>query len=625
MARFAFLLSLVSFMKELPTWLRPKRWLAFFLTLLGVCSFLAIVPITQEVDQVAGSSSLAVSGADWSFIDYLREGAREVQVKGHWTSLLPPLLAVMIAAFFRTMVGALVSAFALGSFLSYGLNPLATAVLGVNDFLIKPALQEFNVMIILFLISLVGMVQVMSRSGGLDGLVQVMTRFAKGRRRTKVTIGLSGLMLFFDDYSNAVVVGTTMQKLSDRWKISREKLAYIVDSTTAPVAGLALLSTWVAFEVSLLGGVAEQQGVGLSGYGILVAMLPMRFYCIGTLVFVFMTSVSGRDFGPMLQAERRAFHEGKVVGDGHSKVGFQAESRAMEKAEVKPRWYNAAVPVAVLMIGIVIGILILGSDRLEAAGETLSYTSMDGIRAIFGAAVYDPTGESEAGAMPAMLISSLVAGAVAVLLPLFQGVIKIGDGVRSYRKGISTMWLAIFILAMAWSMREICDSLGTAQYLIAMLGGSLPIWMLPLLTFVVAGVMSFATGSSWATMGILIPILLPLAVDMGALQPEYFIIFLLTAAAILDGSIFGDHCSPISDTTVLSSVSSGCDHIAHVNTQLYYALATVAFSCVFGYASVSYGMPVWTFYVLYPIAVGGFLWFFGKQSKELAVVEPAVS
>ncbi|MDQ8186331.1 Na+/H+ antiporter NhaC family protein [Pelagicoccus sp. SDUM812002] len=608
-------------MNETPTWLRPKRWLAFFLTLLGVCSFLAIVPVSHESASLA-AASLDDAQSNSSFIDYLREGAREVQVSGHWTSLLPPLLAVMIAAFFRTMVGALVSAFAVGSFLSYGLNPLATAVLGVTDFLIKPALSQFSVLIILFLLALVGMVHVMSRSGGLDGLVKLLERFAKGRRRAKLAIGISGLLIFFDDYSNTLVVGTTMQKLSDRWKISREKLAYLVDSTTAPVAGLALLSTWVAFEMYLLGDVAAQQGVTLSGYGMLVEMLPLRFYCIGTLIFVFMSSASGRDFGPMLNAERRAFHEGKVMDDTHQLLGMKSDEPIGEKAA--PRWQNAFFPISILLFGIVVGILILGYNRLEDAGQPSSLTSFEGWQNAFGAAVYDPGEGSSAGVMPAMLIASLMAGLVAIALPLSQGVLKIREVLHLYGRAFSTMWMAIFILAMAWAMREICDNLGTADYLIAMLGGSLPLWILPLLTFLIAAVMSFATGTSWGTMGILIPIMMPLAAEMGALEPSSFIIYLLTAAAVLDGAIFGDHCSPISDTTVLSSISSGCDHIAHVNTQLYYALTTVILSCLFGYLSVAQGMPNWLFFVLYPLGVFGVLKVFGRRAADVVAISDKI-
>lgn len=588
------------FMNESTIWLRPKRWLAFFLTLLGVCSFLAIVPVTEE----AGLQELVErvpNEAGWSFIDYLREGAREVQASGHWTSLLPPLLAILIAAFFRTIVGAMLSAFAVGSFLSFGLNPLATAVLGVNDFLLKPAFAQYSILIALFLVSLAGMMQVMSRSGGLEGLGIVLERLVKGRRRAKLVIGLGGLLIFFDDYTNASVLGPTMRRLSDRWKISREKLAYLVDSTSAPVAGMAMVSTWVAFEVILLSSVATQAGVAISGYGLLAAMLPLRFYCIGTLIFVFMTSLSGRDFGPMLAAERRAHGDGELLDDENGLLATSEDSEGRED-QVPPRWYNGALPLFVLAFGILSALLLFGN--------------------------FDPDDQGIFAVLPVLLLlASLLAGFVAFALPLAQGVMKLGDVLQSYARGLSMSWMVVFVLSMAWAMGDICDSLGTAQYLTAMLGAGMPLWMMPLLAFVIAGIISFATGTSWGAMGILIPILMPMAVEMGATQSEHFIIFLLTAAAILEGAIFGSHCSPISDTTVLSSISSGCNHAAHVNSQLYYALATVSFSCLFGYVSVAQGMPVWTFYVFYPIAVGIFLWLFGKSSSqdETEESEPSVS
>jgi len=600
-------------MKQEPKWKRSRRWLAFFLTLLGVCSFLAIVPV--NLPEGAEPAALSASdGMPFSALDDLREGAREVQVRGHWTSLLPPLLAVMIAAFFRSMVSALVSAFVVGSFLSFGLNPLATAVLGVNDFLVLPMISQFSLMIILFLLALVGMVHVMSLSGGLDGLVRLLERPAKGRRSAKLAVSLGGLVVFFDDYSNTVVVGNTMRKLTDRWKISREKLAYLVDSTTSPVAGLALLSTWVAFEVYLLETVGEQLGMGMSGYSMLLEMLPLRFYCIGTLIFVLLSSGLDRDFGPMLDAERRAFHENKPVGDDHKLLAQTADDGVRPMEGTPARWYNSLVPIAALLVGIVGGILILGSARLEAVGETVSLGTGEGLRSIFGAAVYDPSGASDAGVMPALFLATLLAGAVAVIMPLTQGIIKLGHVLGAYKRSLSTMWMTIFILMMAWSMREICESLGTADYLLAVIGERVPLSFLPLLAFLLAAVMSFAMGTSWGSMGILIPILLPLAAAMGALEQGTLIIYFLTAAAILDGSIFGDHCSPISDTTILSSLSSSCDHIAHVNTQLHYALVTVLLSSVLGYWIVAQGAPAWLYYGLFPLSAASILLFFGRRS-----------
>ena len=604
-------------MRSLPPWKRPERWLAFVLTFLGVCAFLAIVPVSREIPEAVAEVELSQNETgELSFVDYLRQESSLESVSGHWTSLLPPLIAIMVAVFFRTMVGALVTAFLAGSFLSFGLNPIATGVLGVTDYLVKPSFSQFSAYIFLFLFSLVGMVHVMSRSGGLGGLVNKMAVIAKGRRRAKVAIGLGGLLMFFDDYSNTVVLGTTMQKLSDRWKLSREKLAYLVDSTTAPVAGLALLSTWVAYEVALLGGVSSKHGVEISGYGLLLEMLPLRFYCIGTLVFLFFSSGMGRDFGPMLKAERRAYHEGKVVGDDFELLGIQASDSGQQTHEAPERWYNAVVPILVVVASILVGILILGSMRLAQAGQLFSWTSFSDWRAAFGAAVYNPSDIDGPGAMPVLLIASVIGGLVAALMPVAQRILDLKTTIGSYARSFPTMWMAIFILCMTWSMQAICENLGTADYLVAILGDRMPLWALPTLTFFVAAGMSFATGTSWGTMGILLPIMLPIALEMGAMQEAHFTIYLLTAAAVLDGAIFGDHCSPISDTTVLSSISTGCDHIAHVSTQLGYAVATVGMSCLFGYIAVSLGLPIWIFYLMFPFGAFALLRFFGRRPED---------
>ena len=605
-------------MKLLPTWKRPERWLAFVLTFFGICSFLAIVPVSDQAADLVVQSALVEPGepADQSFLDSLRSGARETRLAGHWTSLLPPLVAIMVAVFFRTIVGALVSAFLVGCLLSYGLNPLATVFLGVTDFLIEPVFSRTSALIILFLFSLVGMVHVMGRSGGLAGLVGVLERVIKSRRQAKVAVGLGGVLLFFDHYSNAVVLGTTMQRLSDRWKLSREKLAYLVDSTTAPVAGVALLSTWVAYEAFLLGDSGASEMIGLSGYGMVKEILPYRFYCMGTLIFLFLSSGLGRDFGPMLKAERRAFLEGKLVDDSHERLGIQPSATEEAGKESPARWINAVAPIGVLVASIGLGIVALGAFRIESAGLDFSWGSFADWRLAVGAAVFDEAEQSVLGAMPVLLLASALGGAVAIVLPTLQRTLKAGQAFAAYARGLPTMWMAIFILAMTWSMQAICGTLGTAQYLVAMLGDGMPLWMSPLLAFLLSAVMSFAIGSSWGSMAILMPILLPLTAGMGALDADNLLIYLLTASAILDGAIFGDHCSPISDTTVLSSISTGCDHIAHVSTQLFYALVTFGLCCFLGYGAVALGGSVWSFYLGFPVVVAALLLMFGRGSTE---------
>ncbi len=605
-------------METLPYWKRPERWLAFFLTLMGVCSFLAVIPVPEfPASDDPDIGSVTIDEAV-TFLDSLRDEAIGVQAKGHWTALLPPILAVMVASFFRSMVFALLTAFVAGGFLSFGLNPVATAVLSIHDFIYKSLTSQFSLYIFLFLFSLVGLVHVVSRNGGLDGLVQGLAKWANGPRRAKVAIGLAGLILFFDDYSNTIVLGNTMQKLSDKWRISREKLAYLVDSTTAPVAGLAILSTWIAFEVMLLGTEASKLGIQESGYSIFLQMLPMRFYCIGTLIFLFMSSAMGRDYGPMLRAEKRAAETGKVIADGSSRLGIQPSQSMEPEPGTPPRMWNALLPILVVVFGIVFGILFVGFSRLQGTGESFSLLNITDWQAAFGLATNNPNSESDAGAMRILFLASVAGGIVAFVLSTRQKLLTPSQTLASYIKGMPTMWMAIFILLMTWSMQKICHNLGTSDYLIALLGDKMPPWSIPLFTFLLAAGVSFSTGTSWGAMGLLIPTILPLAHSVTSLEPGYEIIFYLSAAAILDGAIFGDHCSPISDTTVLTSISTGCDHIAHVHTQLLYATTTMALCGLVGYLAVGGSYPIWMFYLLFPIGAFLILRFVGKPVSRAA-------
>ena len=595
-------------MKSTPYWKRSERWLAFFLTMLGVCSFLAMVPVTPELATPVRSESDFFTESQ-GFFDQVREGSRAPRILGHWTSLVPPMLALLIALYFRSMVFALLSAFVAGAFLSYGLNPLIVLSLAFHDFLWENLSSGSRLYIFLFLFTLVGLVHLISRNGGLSGLVSLVGKLATSRRRAQVSVGFSGLAIFFDDYSNTVILGNTMRRLSDKWRISREKLAYLVDSTTAPVAGLAVLSTWIAAEVMLLGNEAEDLGIGVSGYSIFIELLPMRFYCLGTLIFLFINAVMGREFGAMHRAETRAAVEGKLLPDESETLGIQSAISTEPRAGISRRAVNAIVPLAIVILGIVLGILLLGRFRMEIAGEAFSWSDFSDWRAAFGEAVGDT---DSAGAMPILLMASLLGGLAAFILSVGRRLMPIKEAVQTYVSGMPTMWMAVFILLMTWSMQDICDNLGTAQYLIDLLGDSMPVWSLPLFTFGVASMMAFATGTSWGAMGILIPIILPLALGMGAFDESGGLIFFLTAAAILDGAIFGDHCSPISDTTVLTSISTGCDHIAHVKTQLPYAVLTMALSGLFGYLAVARMFPIWIFYLLFPLSVYAIFKIFGR-------------
>lgn len=566
------------------------RWIACLTSLALICLILEFLP-TGPLPESAGGD------------------------QGHWSSLMPPLVAVVLAISFRSLVAALSCAFLTGAVLNFGFNPLVFVPSSVRDFLWANVTGQFSLYIFGFLFALVGMVHVLYKSGGIQGLVVVFSRIARSARSAKIATFGAGLMIFFDDYSNTIVVGQTMRSLTDRFKISREKLAYIVDSTTAPIAGLAVISSWIAYEVWLLGSTVQSLGMETGGYAVFVQMLPVRFYCWGTLIFLIINIMTRRDFGPMLKAERRARETGQVVAPDARPLLRENPERLEPPAGTPFRWWNAGVPLATVLFGVLGGILYVGSSRLMRDGSSPEFFTLIGLREIFGITVYDPSLPDGGPGVPLVLFWAAVAGGiVAILMPVFQRLLKPVEAVGAYAGSLPTLGVTLFILPMAWAMKTICEELGTSYYLLSMVGEALPLAAVPLLTFVLAAGMAFAMGTSWGTMGVMIPIMLPFVWLLGADDPTRMMIFVLTAAAVLDGAIFGDHCSPISDTTVLSSLATGCDHLHHVATQLPYALSTMLLASVSGYTLIAFfGLPPIVFYFLFPILAFVLLRLIGRR------------
>jgi Na+/H+ antiporter NhaC len=391
--------------------------------------------------------------------------------------------------------------------------------------------------------------------------------------------------------------------------VSREKLAYLVDSTAAPVSGLILLSTWVGYEVGLLGDVAKTLGMRETGYALLFAALPFRFYCALTLVFVFASSAAGRDFGPMLAAERRALDQGKLLRDGAQPLG-EADPRHAAPPEDKPhRWINAALPIVAVVIGTLAGFVADGGGwpRLSAApGSLVSFS------------FWRETLSASENNVVVLFWAALSGAAIAILLPVLQRVLTPSDAFVSFGRGVRAGTYAAAILLMAWALAQVCKDLGTGPLVVGALGGALPPFVIPAMTFLAAAAVAFATGTSWGTMAILIPTAVPLAHAVGGTP-----LMLLCMAAVLDGAIFGDHCSPISDTTLMSSIATGCDHIDHVATQLPYAFVVMIVAVSFGYIAVALGGPIWLSYLLGVSTLLVVLFSFGRKLPIRQPGEPA--
>ncbi len=489
-----------------------------------------------------------------------------------WFSLLPPLLSIVVALALRNVIVALFAGVWLGAWGICGLSldGFWRGLLAVADVHVRGALaDEDHAAILIFSFLIAGMVGIIRRNGGLDGAVRRVVRRVDSRRGGQVATVALGLAVFFDDYANLLVAGNAMKPVARRLRISPAKLAYLIDSTAAPVACLAFATTWIGFEVGLIGDATRGLGdLGTGPYGIFLRTLPYSFYPILTLVSVFAIAVSGRDFGPMYTSESRAL-AGPPDPSGEAKPAARNRS---------PRALNAVVPIAVLVGSLLVGLLVTG--RAET-----------GANASFGATI--GAGDSFRSLLWASLLSVLVAGT----LTLAQRLLSLDEIVEAWADGLSSLLFGLTTLVLAWALAGITEALGTGTYLASLLGTGFPDGLLPPLIFVLAALTGFATGSAWGTMAILMPVAVPTAwaqlATGGELSAATAPIFYSVIAAVLGGGVFGDHCSPISDTTVLSSAVSGCSHVEHVRTQLPYALVAGAATLAASAATAIAGLNPW--------------------------------
>jgi Na+/H+ antiporter NhaC len=516
-----------------------------------------------------------------------------------WTSILPPLVAIVLAIAFRQVIAALLVGVWLGAVLVLGTNPAAGFLRTFDTYIVGSVADTDHVRILVFSFLLGGMLGVIQRSGGSRGIVALVSPHARTARSGQLSTWVMGLIIFFDDYANSLLVGSTMRPLTDRLRISREKLAYIVDSTAAPVTSIAIVSTWIGVEVGLIHDAFAELDLERDAFAAFVSTIPYRFYPIFALVFGFLVAITGRDFGPMLKAERRARRTGKVLRDGAMPLA-DFESTSLEPPEDRPhRWINAALPVLVMVVSVLGFIYASGRRAAMAAGDPLDLKTIVG----------------SADSYEALLWASALGLTTALILAVGQRILSLNQGMEAAVQGIKSMLGAAIILILAWSVGMVTTQMHTAGYLVHLLGDALNPRLLPALVFIFSGLTSFATGSSWGTMGILMPLVVPLAYHMG---PGNELLLMGVISGVLAGSVWGDHCSPISDTTVLSSMASASDHIDHVNTQLPYALVVGGVSLILGDVATAYGVPFWVSWIAGAGLLFVILRLFGKRSADYA-------
>ena len=501
-----------------------------------------------------------------------------------WISIAPPLLAIFLALILRQVIPALFAGVWLGAWAINGftLPGLWSGLLDAFQRYILDALADGDhAAVILFSLMIGGTVGIISRNGGMQGIVNRIVRWADNARHACLATATMGIAVFFDDYANTLVVGNTMRPVADSMRVSRAKLAYIVDSTAAPVSCIALVTTWIGYEVGLIGeAVSYIADLDTPAYLLFLNTIPYSFYPILAILFVFMVAGSGRDFGPMLDAERRARQHG-INDNEQGDSSLAADCEPIDPAEDKPhRAINAVLPILVLICGVIGGLYVTGRDNVGSETATL----------------HDIIGAAES--YKALMWGSLLGMVTAVALTVGQRILTLEETVDAWYRGLRSMIYAMIILTLAWSLGSITDQLQTADFLVSILGDTLPPAWLPFLVFVIAAFTAFATGSSWGSMGILVPLVVPLTWAVmqlnGMTGAEHMHILYSAIASVLAGSVWGDHCSPISDTTILSSMASGCDHIEHVRTQLPYALIVGIAALFVCSLPVAYGLPWWT-------------------------------
>ena len=492
-------------------------------------------------------------------IDKVRESIP--QYATFW-ALLAPIIAIVLALITKEVYSSLVIGIIVGGAIYAGGNFEGTLVHVVSDGFIANVADSYNMGILIFLILLGALVSMMNKAGGSAAFGRWATAHIKSRVGAQLATIALGVLIFIDDYFNCLTVGSVMRPVTDGHKISRAKLSYLIDATAAPVCIIAPISSWAAAVAGFANSAGAENGIAL-----FIKAIPYNFYALLTIVMMIFLAVTGLDFGPMKKHEKNAKETGDLFTSG--------TKQAIAEMEVNPkgRVCDLIVPIIILIVSCVIGMIYSGGFF---SGESF----------------IDAFSNSDASV--GLAYGAFVAIILTVIFYLLRRVLSFKSIMESLPEGFKAMVPAIMILACAWTLKAMTDSLGAKIFISQLIEGSAAGFqaLLPAIIFLIAVGLSFATGTSWGTFGILIPIVLSV---FGAGEP----ITIVAISACMAGAVCGDHCSPISDTTIMASAGAQCDHINHVSTQLPYAL-TVA-----GVSTVSYVLagfiPNW--YIVLPVSI----------------------
>ena len=528
-------------------------------------------------------------------------------------TLIPPIVAILLAFITKNVVISLFIGVLSGGFILNltGFNVFGALTQAFLDFInraLNSLSDPWNAGIVMQVLVIGGVINLVAKMGGAKAIAEALAKKAKTAKSAQLITWFLGICVFFDDYANSLIVGPIMRPVADKMKISRERLAFIIDATAAPIAGLAIISTWIGLEVSLISEGFQSIGVEASGFGVFLQTIPYRFYNILILAFIVITIITLREFGPMRKAEISA-RKLKDLTNEEVAVTSSHMDELEPKEGVKLSIWNAIVPIGALIISAIVAFYYSGYSSIMA-GDDIAIKAIVTNSPLSFKAILEVFAASDASI--ALLQSALFSTVVAIVMAVWKKIFTISEAIEVWIDGMKGLIITAVILILAWSLGSVIKELGAAEYLVEALNGAIPAFLLPSLIFILGAIISFSTGSAYGTMSILMPLAIPLAYKI---NPEMSFVIVSTSA-VLTGAIFGDHCSPISDTTILSSMGAGCSHIDHVKTQMWYALFVAAITILFGYIPAGFGLPIYIVLPMSCVALFIGIMIFGKKVEE---------
>ncbi|OKZ87444.1 Na+/H+ antiporter NhaC family protein [Clostridium sp. 29_15] len=528
-------------------------------------------------------------------------------------TLIPPIVAILLAFITKNVVISLFIGVLSGGFILNltGFNVFGALTQAFLDFInraLNSLSDPWNAGIVMQVLVIGGVINLVAKMGGAKAIAEALAKKAKTAKSAQLITWFLGICVFFDDYANSLIVGPIMRPVADKMKISRERLAFIIDATAAPIAGLAIISTWIGLEVSLISEGFESIGVEASGFGVFLQTIPYRFYNILILAFIVITIITLREFGPMRKAEISA-RKLKDLTNEEIAVTSSHMDELEPKEGVKLSIWNAIVPIGALIISAIVAFYYSGYSSIMA-GDDIAIKAIVTNSPLSFKAILEVFAASDASI--ALLQSAIFSTVVAIVMAVWKKIFTISEAIEVWIDGMKGLIITAVILILAWSLGSVIKELGAAEYLVEALNGAIPAFLLPSLIFILGAIISFSTGSAYGTMSILMPLAIPLAYKI---NPEMSFVIVSTSA-VLTGAIFGDHCSPISDTTILSSMGAGCSHIDHVKTQMWYALFVAAITILFGYIPAGFGLPIYIVLPMSCVALFIGVMIFGKKVEE---------